>query len=130
MSDVTDVSVETLVEHWETQARKITEAGVPYDRVAHSMMLAALNVETASFDLHLQKAKSRMVEGINHPMGPNHVAWAAGPRIQVNKTRWRHVEHHLWLSARPPRTRSGCAELSVAPPACNSGDSGRPSIAF
>ena len=64
MADVIDVPVEALVAHWETQARKITEAGVPLDRVAHSMMLA-LNVETASFDLHLQKAKSRMVEEIN-----------------------------------------------------------------
>lgn len=65
---VSDVPLQALIEHWEKQARMITEAGVPIERVAQSMLMAGYNVENDAFALFVQKAKDRMVAAINNPL--------------------------------------------------------------
>jgi len=60
VTDPSEILVEAMVEHWKLQARKLIEAGVPIERVAESMMNAALDVENERLASLLRKAKDRM----------------------------------------------------------------------
>ncbi len=57
---IVDLPVEALVEHWRRQAQKLTDVGIPLERVAESMRTAALQVETDWFVSLLAAAKERL----------------------------------------------------------------------
>ncbi len=58
------ILTDAMVEHWKRQAQKLIEAGVPIERVADSMRMAALDVESELFASLLRQARDRMIEVI------------------------------------------------------------------
>jgi len=62
VTDPSEILVEAMVEHWKLQAWKLIEAGVPIERVAESMMNAALDVENERLASLLRKAMDRRAE--------------------------------------------------------------------
>ena len=49
MSDRPEITVEILIEHWRRQGRKLTDAGVPPERVVASLREATLEAENEWF---------------------------------------------------------------------------------
>ncbi len=60
-----DLTVEELVEYWNRQARKLAEAGVPWERIAESMTIAGLNAEKVC----LEDLASRLKENLAKKLG-------------------------------------------------------------
>ena len=72
MSDRPEVTAEILVEHWRRQVQKLSEAGIPLERISNSIRTAALEVEQAWFRSLLDRAGERLAA-----MGPPPPAKAA-----------------------------------------------------
>jgi hypothetical protein len=49
MADRPEITVEILIEHWRRQGRKLTDAGVPLERVVASLREASLEAESEWF---------------------------------------------------------------------------------
>jgi hypothetical protein len=83
--EFTRLPVEDLTAIWERQAQKLVESGVPRDRVADSLRIAALNFESRTLSLAAQelvqtfRARS---EGGAPPSGES--APALNPRDEEN----------------------------------------------
>ena len=60
MSDRPEVTVEILIEHWRRQGRKLTDAGVPLERVVASLREATLQAEKEWFMGIVEEAKERL----------------------------------------------------------------------
>jgi len=59
MSDRPEITVEILIEHWRRQGRKLTDAGVPPERVVASLREATLEAENEWFRGGVDEAKER-----------------------------------------------------------------------
>ncbi len=46
MGDLSEVTVEALIEYWGRHIEKLSESGAPMDRIIRSMTKAALQAET------------------------------------------------------------------------------------
>jgi len=58
--DRPELTVEVLVEHWRRQGRKLTDAGVPLERVVASLREATLQAENEWFMGIVEEAKERL----------------------------------------------------------------------
>jgi hypothetical protein len=59
-SDRPEITVKALVDHWRSQGRKLTEAGVPLERVVVSLREACLQAENEWFQGLIDEAKERL----------------------------------------------------------------------
>lgn len=55
MPEFANLPIQDLTTIWERQAQKLVESGVPRDRVADSLRIAALNFETRTLTLAAQQ---------------------------------------------------------------------------
>lgn len=72
MPEFTRLPVEDLTAIWERQAQKLVESGVPRERVADSLRIAALNFESRTLSLAAQELVQRFrarSEGDQAPSG-------------------------------------------------------------
>ena len=60
VSDRPELTVEVLVDHWRRQGRKLTEAGVPLERVVAALREATLQAENEWFQGVIDEAKERL----------------------------------------------------------------------
>lgn len=59
MPEFSNLPIQDLTAIWERQAQKLVESGVPRDRVADSLRIAALNFETRMLSLAAQQVLDR-----------------------------------------------------------------------
>jgi hypothetical protein len=79
VSDRPEVTVEVLVEHWRRQVQKLSEAGIPLERISDSIRKAALEVEQSWFQSILDKAGERLAT-----MGP-HASREEGVTVMTDR---------------------------------------------
>ncbi len=69
-SERSELTVEVIVDHWRRQGRKLTEAGVPLERVVAALREASLQAEKEWFQGLIDEAKERLAA--IGPHGPVH----------------------------------------------------------
>jgi hypothetical protein len=87
-----NLPVEDLTAIWERQAQKLVESGVPRERVADSLRIAALNFESRTLSLAAQEliASFRATPGRSahrDAVPPMAAQPAPGPRAEDDKRR-------------------------------------------
>lgn len=86
MPEFTRLPVEDLTAIWERQAQKLVESGVPRNRVADSLRIAALNFESRTLSLAAQELVQTFRARSERDVPPSgDSASASPPRDEANE---------------------------------------------